>query len=64
MGQDAEQLLSTPPSGWIIGTTERAIEKLQALRDAGVDRIVCQQLVHDDLDHVALIDDVLSPPVA
>ncbi|MDQ6730179.1 MAG: TIGR03560 family F420-dependent LLM class oxidoreductase [Actinomycetota bacterium] len=64
MGQDAEQLLFAPPSGWIIGTTEQAIEQLEALRDAGVDRIVCQQLVHDDLDHVALIGDVLSPPVA
>ncbi len=64
MGQDTEQLLSQPPSGWIIGTTEQAIEKLDALRDAGVDRIVCQQFVHDDLDHVALIGDVLSPPVA
>jgi len=64
MGHDAEQLLSSPPSGWIIGTTEQALEKLSALRDAGVDRIVCQQFVHDDLDHVALIGDVLSPPVA
>ena len=53
-----------PPHGWIIGTTDAVIEKLTALRDAGVDRIVCQQFVHDDLDHVALIGDVLSPPVA
>jgi len=64
MGHDVEQLLSEPPSGWIIGTAEQAIEKLGALRDTGVDRIVCQQFVHDDLDHVALIGDVLSPPVA
>jgi F420-dependent oxidoreductase-like protein len=63
MGHDTEQLLSAPPSGWIIGTTEQAIEQLSALRDVGVDRIVCQQLVHDDLDHVALIGDVLSPAV-
>lgn len=64
MGHDTAQLLSEPPEGWIIGTTEQALEKLGALRDAGVDRIVCQQFVHDDLDHVALIGDLLSPPVA
>ena len=64
MGHDAHQLLTDPPHGWIIGTTDAVIEKLTALRDAGVDRIVCQQFVHDDLDHVALIGDVLSPPVA
>ncbi|HET9102397.1 MAG TPA: TIGR03560 family F420-dependent LLM class oxidoreductase [Solirubrobacteraceae bacterium] len=64
MGHDAHQLLSDPPHGWILGTTESVIERLSALRDAGVDRIVCQQFVHDDLDHVALIGDVLSPAVA
>ena len=64
MGQDPDQLLAEPPSGWLIGTTDVVIERLAALRDAGVDRIVCQQFVHTDLDHVALIGDVLAPPVA
>lgn len=63
MGHDYEQLASAPPSGWIIGTVDPVIDQLQALRQAGVDRIVCQQFVHDDLDHVALIGDVLTPAV-
>ncbi len=64
MGHDPDQLLAEPPAGWLVGTTDVVIDRLAALRDAGVDRIVCQQFVHTDLDHVALIGDVLSPPVA
>ena len=33
-------------------------ERLGVLRDAGVARVMCQQLLHEDLDHVALIGEL------
>ncbi len=54
-GADAGSFLAEPPSGWIIGTLEEAAAQVVALRDAGVHRIMCQQLLHDDLDAVALL---------
>jgi len=58
---DGDALLRSPPSGWIVGTSEQAIEQLGALRDAGVSRVMCQQLLHDDLDAVALLGTQLAP---
>jgi F420-dependent oxidoreductase-like protein len=63
-GADAGSLLREPPSGWIIGTVERAVEQLRALADAGVDRVFCQHLLHDDLEAVALIGKQLAPQLA
>ena len=54
-GGDAASFLAQPPSGWIVGTLDEAAERMVALRDAGVDRLMCQHLLHDDLDAVALI---------
>ena len=48
-----------PPSGWIVGTLEEAAEQLAALRDAGVHRVMLQNLLHRDLDVLALIGDEL-----
>jgi F420-dependent oxidoreductase-like protein len=64
IGVEAGSLRNEPPSGWIVGTVERAAEQLRALADAGVDRVFCQHLLHDDLDAVALIGERLSPEVA
>ncbi len=61
---DADAFLADPPEGWIVGTTEAALEQLRALRDAGVSRVMCQQLLHDDLDAVALLGDRLAPSLA
>jgi F420-dependent oxidoreductase-like protein len=63
-GDDAGSYLPDPPHGWVIGTVEQAAEQLAALRDAGVSRVMCQHLAHDDLDGVALIGDELAPLVA
>ena len=54
-GGDAASFLAQPPSGWIVGTLEDGAAQIAALGDAGVHRIMCQHLVHDDLDAVALI---------
>jgi F420-dependent oxidoreductase-like protein len=55
IGGDASAFLAEPPSGWIVGTVDEAAERIAALADAGVKRIMCQTLLHDDLDAVAII---------
>jgi hypothetical protein len=37
---------------------------LCALRDAGVSRVMCQHLAHDDLEFIALLGDELAPALA
>jgi hypothetical protein len=39
------------------------IERLQALADLGVDRVMLQLLLHDDLDQVTLIGGELADAV-
>jgi alkanesulfonate monooxygenase SsuD/methylene tetrahydromethanopterin reductase-like flavin-dependent oxidoreductase (luciferase family) len=40
---------------WIVGTTDEALEVVAGLADAGVSRIMAQQLLHRDLDAVELL---------
>jgi F420-dependent oxidoreductase-like protein len=63
LGTDARALLDDPPPGWLIGTVDRVLEQLQALKAEGVARIMCQQLVHEDLDAIALLGEELAPQV-
>jgi F420-dependent oxidoreductase-like protein len=63
-GQGADTLLRNPPPGWITGTVEQATEQLLELREADVDRVMCQHLAHDDLETVELIGTELAPAVA
>jgi F420-dependent oxidoreductase-like protein len=59
-----QNLIDAPPAGWIVATVDAAAEQLQALAEAGVDRVMCQQLLPDDLDAVALLGEQLAPAVA
>ena len=61
---DPDDFLASPPSGWIVDTVEQAAEQLSAMRDAGVSRVMCQQLLHEDLEAVALLGRELAPRVA
>ncbi|HZO77861.1 MAG TPA: TIGR03560 family F420-dependent LLM class oxidoreductase [Solirubrobacteraceae bacterium] len=63
-GADASAFVADPPAAWITGTVDEAVEQLQALKDAGVSRVMCQNLLHDDLDVVALIGSELAPQLA
>lgn len=63
-GADAEQLVANPPDTWIVGTIPEAVAQLQALRDAGVSRVMCQHLVHEDVDVVELLGREVAPQVA
>jgi alkanesulfonate monooxygenase SsuD/methylene tetrahydromethanopterin reductase-like flavin-dependent oxidoreductase (luciferase family) len=50
--------VSDLPDGWIVGTADQVREQLAALGAAGVDRVMLQNLLHDDLDVVALIGEL------
>jgi F420-dependent oxidoreductase-like protein len=64
IGGDADALLGEPPHGWVVATLEQAAEQFAAYREAGLRRVMCQLLVHDDLDAVALLGDELAPALA
>jgi F420-dependent oxidoreductase-like protein len=59
-GDGAEAYLDDPPEGWIVGTLDQAAEQLIRFRDAGVSRVMCQQLLHDDLEAVALLGELAA----
>jgi F420-dependent oxidoreductase-like protein len=61
---DPDAFLAAAGPSWIVGNVDEAAEQLGALRDAGVARVMCQQLLHEDLDAVALIGRELAPMVA
>jgi F420-dependent oxidoreductase-like protein len=64
IGSEPGALLREPPSGWIVATVDQAAEQFAAYRDAGLSRVMCQQLVHDDLDAVALLGEQVAPQLA
>jgi F420-dependent oxidoreductase-like protein len=59
---DLDALRESQPA-WILGTLDEAVVQLEALRDAGVHRVMLQHLVHDELDTVRLIGRELAPRV-
>ena len=59
------------PEAWIAdnealvaGTVDQVVGKLQDLEAAGVDRVMLQHLVHEDLDTVELLGRQVAPAVA
>jgi alkanesulfonate monooxygenase SsuD/methylene tetrahydromethanopterin reductase-like flavin-dependent oxidoreductase (luciferase family) len=63
-GDDPEALIAEPPPGWVIGVVEQAAQQLSALADAGVSRVMCQHLPHDDLEFIALLGGELARSVS
>jgi alkanesulfonate monooxygenase SsuD/methylene tetrahydromethanopterin reductase-like flavin-dependent oxidoreductase (luciferase family) len=57
---DPARLREAEP-GWIVGTLEDAVEQLAALRDAGVSRMMLQNLLHTELEVIELIGVQLAP---
>jgi alkanesulfonate monooxygenase SsuD/methylene tetrahydromethanopterin reductase-like flavin-dependent oxidoreductase (luciferase family) len=53
--------LADPPANAIVGTVEEVIEELRALADLGLARVMCRNLIPDDLDHIALLGDTIAP---
>jgi F420-dependent oxidoreductase-like protein len=64
MDRDAGEFIADPPGGWIVGTVDQVVAQLDVLREAGVSRVMCQQLLHDDLEAVALLGGELARRVA
>jgi F420-dependent oxidoreductase-like protein len=60
MGSGSD-LLSEPPHGWVVGTVEKAADQLSTLAEAGVSRVMCQHLLHDDLHAIALLGEEIGP---
>jgi alkanesulfonate monooxygenase SsuD/methylene tetrahydromethanopterin reductase-like flavin-dependent oxidoreductase (luciferase family) len=50
-----------PPDGWIVGTLDEARAQLSELAAAGVDRVMLQLLLHDDLEQIELVGRELAP---
>jgi alkanesulfonate monooxygenase SsuD/methylene tetrahydromethanopterin reductase-like flavin-dependent oxidoreductase (luciferase family) len=55
---------AAPPDEWIVGTLDEVVVRLQALREAGVSRVMLQHLLHTDLETVELVGRKLAPAVA
>jgi alkanesulfonate monooxygenase SsuD/methylene tetrahydromethanopterin reductase-like flavin-dependent oxidoreductase (luciferase family) len=64
IGSDGDTLRREPPNGWIVATLDQAVEQFAAYREAGLSRVMCQQLVHDDVDAVALLGERVAPQLA
>lgn len=52
------------PEASPIGTVDEVVERMHEFEDAGVTRIMCQHLLHDDIDMVALLGREVAPAVA
>jgi F420-dependent oxidoreductase-like protein len=63
VGADPDAVIADPPPSWVFGTLDAAAEQLGALGAAGVSRVFCQHLAHDDLELVALLGRQLAPRV-
>jgi F420-dependent oxidoreductase-like protein len=60
---DPQEWLDGRGSQWVIGTTDRVVERLGRLEEAGVDGVMLQQQLHADLDLVAWLGEEVRPQV-
>jgi F420-dependent oxidoreductase-like protein len=66
MGEDAadpDRWLAQAPESWIAGTVDEVAARLDELAAVGVTRVMCQHLLHDDLDAVELLGRKVAPLV-
>ncbi len=61
---DGGSLLAQNRDTWVCGTVDEAVTRLRELADAGVERMMLQHLLHDDLDAVELFGRELVPAVS
>jgi F420-dependent oxidoreductase-like protein len=54
-GTDAASLLEEFADLGVTGTFDESLARLREYRDAGIDRIMLQHLLHDDIDAIALL---------
>ena len=63
-GMDADAILRDTPEGWVVGTLDQVAARLRELEQAGVSRVLCQHMPHDDLEFVEILGRELAPLVA
>ena len=63
-GEDGDAFLAGIRESTIVGTVPEAIEQLQELEAAGLQRIMGQHLLHRDLDAIELMGRELIPALA
>ncbi len=61
---DAASLLRENRGTWVCGSVAQAAEHLAGLREAGVERMMLQHLLHDDLEAVALMGTDLAAAIS
>jgi F420-dependent oxidoreductase-like protein len=61
---DPEELLATRAAGWLTGTPDEAVSRLQELAEAGVERVYLQHLAHEDTGLVELVGAEIAPAVS
>ncbi|HSD79079.1 MAG TPA: TIGR03560 family F420-dependent LLM class oxidoreductase [Solirubrobacteraceae bacterium] len=62
-GGDPDAWLAARPPAWITGTVDEVAGRLRELADAGAARVMCQHLLHEDLDAVELLGREVAPLV-
>jgi F420-dependent oxidoreductase-like protein len=60
IGADGDELFERPPAPWVVGTVEQAGERMRELAEAGVSRVMCQHLLHEDDGAVTLLGELNS----
>jgi alkanesulfonate monooxygenase SsuD/methylene tetrahydromethanopterin reductase-like flavin-dependent oxidoreductase (luciferase family) len=58
---DPAQVLADRSERWIAGTPAEVVERLEALREVGVERVYLQHLLHDDVEMVELVGAEVLP---
>jgi F420-dependent oxidoreductase-like protein len=58
---DPRAWLDRQRSEWVVGATGDVVDRLGELGDAGVDRVMLQNLLHDDTDVIAWLGEEVRP---
>lgn len=57
---DVDAWLAGRGDAWIVGTPDQVHDQLDDLADAGIERVMLQNLLHEDLEAVALIGELAN----
>ena len=58
---DPDAFMAGLPEASIVGTVDHALERLRELEAAGVERVMAQHLLHEDLDAIELLGQDVAP---
>ena len=64
MSDEPEEAIERWRADRLVGTPDQIGARLARYADAGIDRVLLQHLVHDDLDTIALIGEEIVPSAA